>query len=680
MACACILVYCDFSDSGLEALDLVGHAHPRYKGAASAGQARYVRYLYDLLHIGKLPNVGPLAMSSLNFGPVEGVTADRILVQVVKGKQILFSSDWESVVLNVSEDTATGGKWIHDVCVGMIGDAVLRVYVDKTNLFKFGFHTGFVVPGEIRITSDQLDDLHKPLLQKDWVMRLSFDPVSSCPELEGDVREYLDGDATRILARVASLVASSPFRRRHESAMLEAEQCAPVPVPAPAPVTPGKQRAAVHPGELPPPPPFHGGGESSPSRAELRVDPLAALGEASFAGLVLARLDPASVASCARVCRAWRAAADREDVWARVAAAHLPGAVAAAPWKAGAFAAWARARAAWAGTGPLPTGAGADVALQPALSGKVMALAARGRWLAAVGEDPVIRVWDVTAAPEAACIEFPGHMGDVTCVAITSDLLVVTGSSDTTVRVCGTLPAAGGGAVPAAIKCLFTLRSHIAEVTAVVECGEGLVASAGADYVLNVWSLSTGAQLWTLQEPVSLMSAPFGGLTAVTPWCLGAIVYDDDDAPDYREYDVRTGKMTRAVKIAGGPADDLEAANLTDVQRKVVLCGSMLCVATDSGVSVIHRTDKDARFQRTGEVQASRMEAFACEPASGRLLLSDRSPALLLSSQATRIVGPAEPPTRFPTEVTPTQLLPTPRRIYYAGQDNRVHVVDLMRE
>lgn len=777
MAAACINVFCGFGDSGIEVIERIEASNSRYKHATAAGQQRYARYITDILHIGKLPNEDPLALSNVSFdrvrhaaGTKELVPADRILIQLIKGKQILFSSDWDNVKMHVSQDPVRGGMRIQDVCIGLIGDTVLRVFLGKENLFRFVFHTGFLVPGEIRITADQVDDLNheKFSLDAGWELKLTFEPVSIFPELDGDIRDYLDNDASRIRSKIAALVTTSPFRKELDKQAKQMASTPPLPyVPhshnqtsSSAPVlatlpsskstasaAPAKQQAGSMlftdnvdaPHNYSPTSSLRGGssnhnvpsasagiagaaassssnsnllfadtGAASPqfphspkpatplmpssasvpsliTDATVRLDPLATLGDDIWTAHILPRLDLLSLANTLRVSRAWNTASSHPDPWDHVIRATYQGSAwirdADSSAKLGRSELRERQqliRQRWLGAAPIVQ---QPVQLSPGFSGRVLALATHGPWIAAAGEDPVIRVWNMASS---AAIELTGHTEDILSLAFvrqrhetepwgasasSSSFVLVSGSTDTTARIWG---ASSG------TSARFVLRGHIAEVSSVAACGINLVATAGGDFLLNVWDTETGTLKWSVQEPVAVTAGPFMGLCAPVPGVLAAIVYGNDETPSYKEYNPVSGSVIRVARVVGAPAEDLDSANLLDVVPKARIAGSAMCIAGDSGVTLV-RKDATHHFHRSGEASVDRLAAFSCEPSHGYVVAGDRTPALnLFPNPIARVVGPVDAAASVPLPGVPAALICSSWKIVVATEsDNKVMCFDL---
>ena len=109
--------------------------------------------------------------------------------------------------------------------------------------------------------------------------------------------------------------------------------------------------------------------------------------------------------------------------------------------------------------------------------------------IAGCGEDPTVRLWDVTSSEEI--FELNGHLKPVTCICFhPNDTLLVTGSDDNTVRVWN---------VSIGEEVLSMQGSHggVLSVRFTPITGDK-IASGGKDFKMKIWDSDTGELLLTL--------------------------------------------------------------------------------------------------------------------------------------------------------------------------------------
>jgi hypothetical protein len=180
MAAAVSALFSGAHETGVEAIQAIGRTHARYLRCTNPGQRRYARYAQDALHLGAVPNRAPLAVTRIEITVPRGTPADSaVIVHVLRGRQILFSSEWPDVVATAgsssssssssTSSTAPGGSLVRvfsNFRAGLALDFTLRAYelpagVDPSRrrpLFRFMGHTGFLTSGWLRVGADELDD------------------------------------------------------------------------------------------------------------------------------------------------------------------------------------------------------------------------------------------------------------------------------------------------------------------------------------------------------------------------------------------------------------------------------------------------------------------------------------------------------------------------------------------
>jgi hypothetical protein len=189
------------------------------------------------------------------------------------------------------------------------------------------------------------------------------------------------------------------------------------------------------------------------------------------------------------------------------------------------------------------------------------------------------------------------------------------------------------------------LTGHIADITAVVPChGGARLATAGSDYLLNVYIVATGALAWSVQESVSVTAPPFPGL-----WCpvnrageesdgtLETVVYGDDECPAIKVYRTATGEVLSTESVPSPASEDLDAVALSGVHGdKVQLGHGRVVAAADDDCVRISRN-----MSRFGEVLCAKLECYHLHPVSGLIYAADRDGAVSICD-ATEIFGEVE--------------------------------------
>jgi hypothetical protein len=190
-----------------------------------------------------------------------------------------------------------------------------------------------------------------------------------------------------------------------------------------------------------------------------------------------------------------------------------------------------------------------------------VALSTDGKTLVSGSGDKTIIVWDVRSGQQRATLK--GHTDAVTSVALSGDdKTLVSGSADKTINVWDV----GTG------KERSTLKGHAESVTSVALSGDGKILVSGSeDNTVKVWDLNTGKESATLKghaDAVNYVALSADGKT------LGSGSKDQV----VKVWDVGTGKERAAFKGNGLrdgdlPTDDLSVVALSSDGKTLVSGG-----------------------------------------------------------------------------------------------------------
>ena len=162
-------------------------------------------------------------------------------------------------------------------------------------------------------------------------------------------------------------------------------------------------------------------------------------------------------------------------------------------------------------------------------TGPVSCLAVSGNSLVVSGSyDNSLRVWDLRAGD---CLrELKGHNGLVSCVATTVDGLAVSGSHDNNLRVWNLRSEAS----------LYELKGHTRTVSSVAVTSDGIAVSGSYDRTLRVWDLSS-------RECLHVLKGHTGSVSCVAVTDDGLAVSGSPDGT-LRVWDWRSGDCLKELK------------------------------------------------------------------------------------------------------------------------------------
>eukprot|EP00455_Lapot_gusevi_P035215 TRINITY_DN3897_c0_g3_i1.p1 TRINITY_DN3897_c0_g3~~TRINITY_DN3897_c0_g3_i1.p1 ORF type:complete len:160 (+),score=36.79 TRINITY_DN3897_c0_g3_i1:319-798(+) len=111
-----------------------------------------------------------------NFG---GHGTCRPYIQIFKNAKLIFSSTWQTK--NIKAYNQEEGCVLFPVETPLDGDILVRIrHLTKNNnrisMLRFGFHTGFIRPGNFRLTKQELDGVDEKFAD-DFLLDLIFTPV-----------------------------------------------------------------------------------------------------------------------------------------------------------------------------------------------------------------------------------------------------------------------------------------------------------------------------------------------------------------------------------------------------------------------------------------------------------------------------------------------------------------------